>query len=264
MNYLKKGATLTLFLSLIASFVLYRADVFKFENTEDTPKLVVSNVTFPKDALNNDKRLIVDYVLNLTIDTTYVAVERKVIKTFTLETWDSKSVSRDMSSTKNSEQSWFTSKNKTIIEKLKTHQIKRTRFTNNMVFDANPNDSDLSEVIRLLENGILKSNSSLEQHINNKEITDFYWTRYKNYKIQVTHLNNEDGILVDRKKVDEFLDVFREIEKIKVKKRSDIMSGSKSIQVFIDTKEIENPTYGYITLKKIFKEFAEQHLGTKF
>lgn len=264
MNSLKKTATIILFLSLITCFVLYKADVFILKKPVDTSNLIVSNFIVKNDSIDSHRRLIINYVFHLKLDTLQLKAEKSVVKTFTLETFRDKIIHGSKSPVLYKEYPRFKTKNKEINDKLWKLNIKRIRFTTNKVFEGIANDSDLNEVIELVENNILKSHTSLEQHIKEKEKVDFYWNRFKDYKIEVNNVNNERGVLINRIKVDSFLDHYKLIEGLKINKRSEIISSSKSIQLFIDDNELENPSPKYLMVKRMFKQIVKMYLGIEF
>jgi len=263
-NSLKKTVTITLFLSLIICFVLFKADVFRFEKPEDTSKLVVSNFIVKNDSIDKHRRLIINYVFHLRIDTLKLTAEKSVVKTYTLETFRNKIIHGSKSPVLYKEYPRFKTQDKKINDKLWELNIKRIRFTTNKVFEGISNDYDLNEVIELVENNTLKSHTSLEQHIKEKDKVDFYWNRFKDYKIEVNTHNNERGVLINRIKVDSFLDHYKLIEGLKVNNRSEIISSSKSIQLFIDENEIENPSPKYTMVKNMFKQIVKIYLGIEF
>ena len=266
MKNLKKVLTLTLFLSLIASFVLYKADVFTFKKPKESSEFIVSNFITKKDSTDKYRRLIVNYVFHLTIDTLKLTAEKSVVKTFTLETYSDKIIHGSKSPVLYKEIIRFKTKNEKIREKLLDLNIKRIRFTTNKVFEGISNNYDLNEVIMLVENKTLKSHSSLEQHISDSKKIDFYWNRFKDYKIEINYVNNERGVLVERKKVDKFLKWYRRLDakgglgKIK---EQEIMPSSKVI-IVADLKEMQKSTQKYIIGKKLFKHKLEKYLDVKF
>lgn len=263
MNSFKKVVTLTLFLSLIASFVLYKADVFTFKKSKDSSEFIVSNFTTKKDSTDKYRRLIINYVYHLTIDTLKLTAEKSVIKTFTLETYADKILHGSKSPVLYKEYFGLRTKNKKIREKLLDLNIKRIRFTTNKVFEGIANDYDLNEVIELVENKTLKSHSSVEQHISNPKKIDFYWNRFKDYKIEINYIDNERGILVERKKVDKFLKWYSKFDEKRIldgMKGMEIMPSSKVI-IVADLNEIDTPEY--LEEKMLFKQKLKQYLNLK-
>lgn len=260
---LKKIAIITLFLSLIASFVLYRADVFKYVPKKNS-QLIVENFITKKDSIERHRRLIINYVFHLEIDTTRLSVKKSVVKTFTLESFADKVISGSKSAVLYEELPRYKTKDKDIRNKLWSFNIERVRFTTNKVFEGISNDYDLKEVIELVEKNTLKSHTSVEQYISEQKMVDLYWKRFKDYRVEVNLVNNERGVLVKREKVDEFLEHSDLFKKIKVKNRSEIMSSSKSIQLVIDSEEIENPSPKYLLFRDSFRVLVEDLLDIKF
>ncbi len=265
MKSFKKVATLTLFLSLIASFVLYKADVFTFKKQKEPSEFIVSNFIAKQDSLDKDRRLLIDYVFHLDINKSNLTVEKRLVKTFTLETWDTQLISSSKSFQvhKNWEIPQYASKNDSIVKKLKEHRVKRVRFTTNKVFDGEANDSDLFEVIMFVENKTLKSNSSLELHIKEQGMVNLYWKKFTESQVEINDYNNPNGVLVDRKKVNQFLKWYQKFklkqEKEKEKKLA-IMFSSKSGPVEIKDITKTKESTEYLEKKKLFKEKLEKYL----
>ena len=265
MKNFKKVAALTLFLSLIASFVLYKADVFTFKKPKESSEFIVSNFITKQDSLEKDRRLLIDYTFHLDINRSNLTVEKRLVKTFTLETWDTQLISSSKSFQvhKNWEIPQYASKNDSIVKKLKEHRVKRVRFTMNRVFDGKANDSDLFEVIQFVENKTLKSNSSLELHINEQDIVNLYWEKFNESQVEINDFNNSNVFLVDRKKVNKFLkwyNKFEAEEEKERKKRLAIMFSSKSGPVEIKDITKTKESTAYLEKKKLFKQKLKEYL----
>jgi hypothetical protein len=262
MKSFKQVVTLILFLSLIASFVLYKSDVFAFEKPKESSEFIVSNFITQKDSLNKDRQLLIDYAIILTIDTLKLTAEKSVVKTFTLTTHTDKFLHGSKSPVLYKGILGFKAKNEKTREKLLNLNIRGIQFTTNKVFAGIPNDADLKEVIELVENNTLKSDSRLEQLLNIPQRTDFYWNRFKDSKIRINYVNNERGVLVERKKADKFLKWYSNFElRISLGKimEQEIMSSSKSI-IVADLNEIEKSKPEFLKEKKLFKQKLKKYL----
>lgn len=273
MNQLKKIATITLFLTLIASLILFKSDILRYDKKDDASILIASNFSFSKDSLEKDKRLLIDYTLHLDINNSGLTVEKRVVKTFTLETWDTQMISSSKSFIvqKRFETPKYATKNEDIIKKLEQFNIKRVRFTSNKYLDGISNDEDLLELINFVDNKVLKSNKSLEKHLTNQNEVNVYWNRYNNSQVDVHNFNKPIGVYIDREKVDEFLKWYSRLE---AKRRADknkkfkIMTSSKSATV-VDMSKIRlsdpsKPSPEYLEEKKLFKKKLKEYLDIEF
>ena len=232
MALVKKLFTVILFVSLIASFVLYRMDFFDKTSREVKPNPIITNFFEPlPDSLSVKKKLIVDYYLVLKVDTLNLAFEKRILKKFRLI--EEVKRERTFSSSKSAaplimpNKPTDISKDESILKKFKELNVVAIDFSLSGHLDVDPLDADLLYAIDAIENNELILNSEISYYLDYDDMVDLYWKKYWLYPVSI-YLSDNYLTYVGGFQVDNFFKWYEEFNDNRVKKKV-TFSSSKSL-----------------------------------
>ncbi|MEZ4795910.1 MAG: hypothetical protein R2785_01965 [Flavobacteriaceae bacterium] len=262
MNLIKKIATVSLFVFLILSFIGYRIGFFEKIPAPTNSELIANNfLARSVDSLNLEKRLSIDYETFILIDTLNVKATKTVYKTLSLKTRPHMfSSSKSMPVYENyAIRRGPPTKDKEIIEKLKTLKIIHVYVSSNGAFDMLRRDADLIEAITLIEQKKLTKDSDVRYSIKYPEDINYFWNQINNV-VQIS-FGDEELYMVKKNHALEFLNWF---EKYDLLRTTPIFSSSKSM-VIPDSEKIFNEAKEQLQEdRKILKEKIKEHLNIEF